>query len=77
MLHIPVCALQTGLLAVKRVDKVRLLLADVGEAGVVGGRVGGERPVVKVGHCEEELLSACYRSLKLNRRGRTDLTAAL
>lgn len=49
--RIPVWALQTGLFAVRRVDQVRILLADVGEAGVVGGRVGGERPVVDVGHC--------------------------
>lgn len=56
-LHIPVWALQTGLLAIGRVDEVSVLLADVGEAGVVGGCVGGERPVVDVGHCGK----CCYQ----------------
>lgn len=51
VLYIPVWALQTGLLAVGRVDEVRVFLADVGEAGVVGGCIGGERPVVDVRHC--------------------------
>lgn len=49
-LHVPVWALQTGLVPVRRVDEVRILLADVGKAGVVGGCVGGERPVADVGH---------------------------
>ena len=51
ILHIPFGALLTGLLSIQRVDKVRILLADVSEAGVVGGRVRGERSVVHIGHC--------------------------
>lgn len=51
ILYIPVWALQTGLLSIEGVDEVSILLADVSKAGVVGGCVRGERPVVHVGHC--------------------------
>lgn len=60
VLYIPVWALQTGLLAIGRVEEVRILLADVGEAGVVGGCVGGERPVVDVGHCGKRQVIVCH-----------------
>ena len=49
--YVPLRDVQAGVLSVEAVDEVRVLFAHVGEAGVVGGRVGGERPVVDVGHC--------------------------
>lgn len=60
VLHIPVWALQTGLLSIERVDEVRVLLADVGEAWVVGGCIWSERPVIHVGHCK------CYTDRSLS-----------
>lgn len=65
LLRVPVGARGLGLVAVERVDEVGVLLADVGEAGVVGGRVGGERPVVDVGHCGE----GCSLSPRSGSRG--------
>lgn len=52
-LHIPVWALQTGLVSKSRGDEVRLLLTDVPKAGVVGGCVGSVRPVVDVRYCRK------------------------
>lgn len=67
---VPLRALEAGLLSVGRVDEIRVVLADVGEAGVVGGSVGGVRPVVHVAHCGAPSMHVNASSTHSNTGGR-------
>ena len=67
---LPLRALEAGLFSVGRVHEIRVILADVGEAGVVGGSVGGVRPVVHVAHCGATSMHVNASSTHSNTEGR-------